>query len=144
MGNKVMCLVDTHGSCDFFRIRRKEKKCVVLCRSVNLSVRMLSAFETALHRSAVAAALPIALDKAGATIALYEYGDEVCAAFYLRRASLNFALKSGRPPNSAWYPGRDGNFENFKVTSANQRDADGKFLAPRSYPYKFGPAVEKL
>ena len=92
----------------------------------------------------VVVALPIALDKAGATIALYEYGDEVCAAFYLRRASLNFALKSGRPPNSAWYPGRDGNFKNFKVTSANQRDADGKFLAPRSYPYKFGPAVEKL
>ena len=59
----------------------------------------------------VVVALPIELDQSGATIALYEYGGKVCAAFYLRRVSLNFALKSGRPPNSAWYPGRDGNFE---------------------------------
>ena len=92
----------------------------------------------------VVVALPIELDQSGATIALYEYGGKVCAAFYLRRVSLNFALKSGRPPNSAWYPGRDGNFENFKTTSANQRDADGKFLAPRSYPYRFGAAVATL
>jgi hypothetical protein len=92
----------------------------------------------------VVVALPIALDKKGATIALYEYGNKVCAAFYYRRASLNFALKSGRPPNSAWYPGRDGNFDNFKVTSANQRDADGTFTAQRSYPFQFGGAVRKL
>ena len=92
----------------------------------------------------VVVALPIELDTKGVTIALYEDRGEVCAALYYRRASLNFALKSGRPPNSAWYPGRDGNFENFKVTSANQRDADGKFLAPRSYPHKFGAAVGKL
>ena len=92
----------------------------------------------------VVVALPIELDTSGATIALYEYRGKVCAAFYLRRVVPQLRAQVRAAAELGLDPGRDGNFDNFKTTSANQRDADGKFLAHLMYPSKLGAAAKKL
>ena len=85
-------------------------------------------------------ALPLLYDVSGRTLMLCEYQGRVLALFGRREATLNYCMESGRPANSPFDPGAEGNFPRFKTES---RDEGGNYMS-HSAPHSMCLAVHYL
>ena len=101
-----------------------------LGRSVRFARASLKTFETPDDLAEpcgrdVYLAVPLLADVRGRTLLLCEHDGCVLALYLAREATLNYHMSSGRPPNSPFDPGSEGNFPRFKTES---RDDHGAYL----------------
>ena len=84
--------------------------------------------------------LPLLPDVSGRTLVLCEYEERVLAVYARREATQNYCMESGRPANSPFDPGAEGNFPRFKTES---RDEGGNYMS-HSAPHSMCLAVHYL